>query len=465
MAAIERNLAMTRHSSQRFIMLAALLLPAACGFITVNGKPLGASKTAPPKQTAGTEKTAQSSHTPTLDNGSSSGKSRKDAGTSRQAVADGNKANAQLYDAVNEDRVPEELMAALESARARSQQVGDESSVAFLDRRLQTYRFIAGMLALEQGDAGPIKAALGGKLEKQGVLPNKHAKLTITVKRGRCYTVAMKWKRPTGTERERDYAWTASKPGSIQRYGIRHTHSSLPQQHGLCATADTQATLRVEHAASGSKPRLQYVVMSWEKSELPLDQVIYAQVRWADVCSAQPWQKLWLDPIPGSIVFVDNEPLLVSSISVRTAGLILHNASGGQVGGRLAEIRDQPKGPIRFRTQFSMPTCSEAKWAETATSRRAAKCHEVIDRKYDKLSAAAQRRADAARSVAGIQAAQRKLASLGTAEGKARRSKCGALDRKLNAEVERAFNTIVDHYADGSPPRSMGRVTRLQLER
>lgn len=449
-------------TSKISICLATLVLVApmaGCSLLKVNGKPLfGGKNAAPAGGDAAGGDTASSG-----DGRSSGGGNQVSAANSdalKKVIDEGNAANNTLFEAFKNDEVPADALASLETAAKKSAELGDPKSAAFYELRVHTYRFIQAMHALDGGDEGPIGELMQGKVEKKGVA-GKDLEVALKLKADHCYKIALKWKSPTGSEKLHEYDWSATKPQAIQQFRVSVVHPYLPWSFGMCATADTQATFTAEYNASGSKPRLQYAVVSWPRDEVPGREMLYASVVPPDKCSAEVWKSLWLDPIPGSIVYSDNEPLLLSSVSTQGGSTTLLSATGGQWARPLSNLNGSPEDAAKVGVNFSMPHCSDSDYAASTLSKKAAKCHEAIDRKYDRKFSDAEAVRDNAVTIGALQAAENKLGRLREAEGNERRSKCGGVDGQLEAEVEKAFNEIVDAFADGASPKSDERMAEL----
>ena len=189
--------------------------------------------------------------------------------------------------------------------------------------------------------------------------------------------------------------------------------------------------------------------------------MLHASVVPPDKCSAEVWKSLWLDPIPSSIVYSENEPLLLSGVSTQGGSTTLLNATGTQGARPISNLKGSPNDSARVGVNFSMPRCSASDYAASSLSKKAAKCHEAIDRKYDRKFADAEAVRDNAVTIGALRAAENKLSRLREAEGNERRSKCGGVDGKLEADVEKAFNEIVDAFADGASPKSDERMAEL----
>ena len=454
-------------TSKISICIAALAVAApltGCSLLKVNGKPLFGGKKA---DAAGTDASGGDAPASGAGGGPSGGGgddqvTAANTGELEQVIDEGNAANDALFEAFKNDQVPADALASLESAAKKTAELGDPKSAAFYELRVHTYRFIAAMQALDGGDEGPIAELMQGKVEKEGV-SGKDLEVSVKLKADHCYKVALKWKSPTGTEDLRGYDWTASKPQAIQRFRLSVVHPYLPWSFGMCATEDTQAKFTAEFNASGSKPRLQYAVVSWPRDEVPGSEMLHASVVPPDKCSAKAWKSLWLDPIPGSIVYGADEPLLLSGVSTNGGSATLLNATGTQGARPLTSLKGSPKASARVAVQFSMPRCLGSESAASSLSKKAAKCHEAIDRKYDRKFEYAEAVRDNAPTIGALRSAEAKLSRLREAEGNERRSKCGGVDNKLEADVERAFNEIVDAFADGATPKSDQRMKRLHL--
>lgn len=461
---------MARHPRPTSLLALLPLLGLGCGLIKINGKPLFAGKEAPAGSNAAAEEPGSSGSSGSGSAADGGGATMADAPANAddrqrlsEAIDSGNAANHDLFEAAKKDEVPADLLARLAAAEATAKELGAASSAQFFGIRRYGYEYLAALRAADEGDTGPIAELMGGTVVGKGVAGSKAPKIDVKVKKDHCYVIAMRWRQPTGTEEIRDYEWTSKSPSKIQRFRQDYVHPYTPWAFGVCGTADTTATFSAKYHASGTKDRLQYVVMSWKRSEMPLEQAMHTSVLIPDPCSAPSWKALWTNPIPGSIVYYDDEPVLITNITAGQRQVSMVEADAGQRAGSTTRLRDEPKDAPRF-SGFRMPKCWSSEGAESSLSRKAAKCHEAIDAKYDARFDAVDRQLSNARTIAAAEQAERKREQLVNAEGKERRSKCSGVDQQLGKEVERTYDEIVDLFNDGHAPPSMGRVAALDSE-
>ena len=440
-------------------LASASALVVGCGLLQINGKPIGKSSSA----AAPTETSADTA----TDDATPAGERSSDDAI-RVARNAGNEANAELFEAVKRDEIPPALLQQMVKTEELLLADGGPDAARFFTGRVRTYRFVQAMLALHGGDDEPLQKLYSAELVDHGTTGGKkRATVKIQAKKDHCYVMALKWQAPSGEESVEDAAWSTGKPGVAQRFQWRYTHPRVLDAQGFCATADSSATFDAKVSVAGSKPRLDYAVLSWTRDAMPAEISRYIEVHSNDVCSPEVYKSLWLNPIPGSIVYHGSDPVLVhhrmqQQDNGRLDGLSVDFANDENETFKLDELQDAPSGKARVTKPFREPSCAFPPYAESKLSRALAKCHLKLDDKYNRLTESATHTKMNSSSAQARLVAEAKLQRWSEAEDKERATKCDPIERKIMPQVERAFGEIVDAFDAGSLPPTGQRMQSLR---
>ncbi len=312
-----------------------------------------------------------------------------------------------------------------------------------------------------------VARVMGGELVAGGQTKGKAMKLRFKAKAGWCYTMPVKWATATGGEDIDDFAWSAKGGNTpLQRYSLSQERVPWPWTRGTCVTKATTITASATLEFAGTRNGLGYAVVGWPKADFPLHQALYMTTWRGDACNAPYWPKLWTDPIPGSIVYHGKEPYLITSTS--RAGqlwLTLMNAAGrDRTRARKTEVSSTPPAGVAFRTQFSAPSCPGIAYAEGKQSIKLAKCKDSVGAKYEKLYDAAERAQETARTLGAYRAATARLDRLEDQEVSEYQRRCVPIEKKIEAQLQKTFDAIVDAYMDAPYSSHLDVTTRLTEE-
>jgi len=236
--------------------------------------------------------------------------------------------------------------------------------------------------------------------------------------------------------------------------------------HGVCVTQNTRVTASAALKFAGTTNGLEYAIVGFEKAHFPVAEAVDISLRTGDRCDVESWKALWLNPVPGTVVWSGREPYLLTSPSkAGSLWVTMTNVTGqNTVRARKTGLADEAPKNRAFRTQLKVPGCLGLKGASSKLSISLAKCSDRQRRKYDKLWDQAHRAKDNARSIGGWRAADRRLGKLGDKQRAEWNRTCGPTRRKIEKRFEAAYNAIVDHFVDGPPAPVVHRAARLRAE-
>ncbi|MFT7623656.1 MAG: hypothetical protein ACI9WU_002839 [Myxococcota bacterium] len=320
--------------------------------------------------------------------------------------------------------------------------------------------------AFHSKDAGNVASAVGGELVTGGVTEGKQMKISFAAKKGHCYSLWSRWKNRTGGEKLKDWKWNAKKGNThLQNYAIDAHNVPWNSTRGLCATKDTKVHNTAELVFAGTRNGLEYAVVGWSKDKFPVQEAVDMTVWSGDRCDVDHWKGLWMDPIPGSIMWQGKEAFLLTDPS-RTgqSSVSMRNISGGDVRGRKQELADNAPKSVAFKSQFHAPRCAGLDSATSKLSIKLAKCKHTQREKYAKLFSDTRKRKEQAKRGRSWLNANAKLKALPEKRDKEYAAKCKPTRKKIEGIWEKTYNGLVDNYTDAAPAASIKRAEHLTAE-
>lgn len=348
------------------------------------------------------------------------------------------------------EAIPDDKLKGLEKAIGALRKDAPDSA-AYYSYYLTQYTLENAFWQSDTDAPRTIGTTLASEVVTSGASDGKKLTLNFNAKAGHCYTVLMRYKTTTGREEINKLDWKARAGNTnIQRYYYTR-YSDEPdvmRMVGACATKDTPVTLTADLVFAGTKNALRYAVVGSPKDKFPVHLATYASIEIGDKCDYDAWHNLWVDPIPGSLVYDGTEPFLVSSPDRAGGGWVtLLSATMGQPRAQKKELVTAPPRTVKFSTQFKFPGCSR-ETAEHADSIRFQKCHAQIDAKYKGQWDAAERARDNAITYLARRAAEAQLNRIDEADENDREKLCKPIEDQIAKKWEAAFNKIVDKYTD-----------------
>lgn len=339
----------------------------------------------------------------------------------------------------------DELKAAAEKVKAV-----DERAYRYYGHLLTTYAIENAWRGDEKATGKTIAGLLGGDVAADGVTEGKAMSVSFAGKKGHCYTAMMRFKTSTGQEKLEHFDISAKGGNTpLQPYSIWPRQLKWERQDGVCLTKDTTVTIKSDLVFAGTRNGVRYVVVDHAKDKFPIYLATYLNARWGDSCDTEHWYSLWTDPVPGSIVYSGKEAFLLTSPdragqSWNTlASVTLQNSVRIQK----KDLVSTPPKQVVFATQFRFPGCPRND-PDHADSIKLAKCHDSIDKKYQKPWDAAVAEKEGARTPGAYKAAQAKIDRIKEQDASDRAKVCDPIENGIAKKWEAMYNKIVDFYAD-----------------
>lgn len=397
-------------------------------------------------------------------------KERKDREDAKARVSDKlrqiNNLRKELDDIVHrgETAIPAEKLKEFKALEDSVREASEDTGHYYAHVRTGYMMENAWWLPEAEGPA-QIASILGGELVAGGANDGKKLALSFNAKAGQCYTVVMRYRTVTGKEEIKDTAWSGKGGNTpLQRFWVYSYGSTTQKIVGTCATKDTAVTLNADLIFAGTKNGLRYAVVGTPKAKFPMYVATYMYVPVSDSCDTDAWQQLWMDPIPGSIVYSGNEAyLLTSPDRAGQLWVTMRNASMQETRARKPDLMTDPPKNLKFGAQFKFPGCPK-EHAEAPDSMRLAKCHTQITSKYDPQWDAARKAKDNALTIGALRAANIRLDALDEAETKERERLCQPIEDQIAKKWEQTFNKIVDSYTDSPQKSVIDRVSELKAQ-
>lgn len=235
----------------------------------------------------------------------------------------------------------------------------------------------------------------------------------------------------------------------LQFYHVPTANLKWERIQGICATKDVTVNLTGELVFAGTRNAVRYAVISHTKDKFPLYLATYSSVWSGDSCDQEAWGNMWFDPVPGSVVYSGKEAFLMTSPdragqSWNSLANVTHKDS---VRLQKKQLSQTPPKPVQFASQFSFGGCSRSN-PKHPDSIKIVKCHEGIDKKYQKPWDAATLDKKTALTPGAYRAAELKLEKLKEQDANDRAKQCDPLEAAAAKKAEAMYNKIVDFYAD-----------------
>lgn len=386
-----------------------------------------------------------------------------------EATREANRARKAIFQHLSssQDPIPEDLLKALVDAGERVKKTS-EGAALFYETEHRHF-LIDNAFRSPDKEAFPKVAELyEGDLIASGKTSGKKMKVSFKTKKNWCYTMVSRFATHTGGEEINHFSFDAKGGNTpLQEYNsYREMSYDYQRVSGVCTTKPVSVTATADLKFAGTKNGVRYVVVGWPKDKFPTFQATYMGVYGGDSCDTEAWDQLWTNPVPGSIVYSGNEPFILTSPD--RAGqmwVTMMNATRrNSVRAQKQNLSSKPQGAVAFRTQFEFRGCPSLEYAKHKDSIKLGKCHQKIDKKYQKPWDRAQRERENAKTLGALKAAEAKLERLREKDAKDRRKLCAPIEKQIKKKWQKTFDRIVDAYADKAYSDEVGRAERLAAE-
>ena len=341
--------------------------------------------------------------------------------------------------------VMDALQAAIGAVKGASAQ-----AAKYYEAQYQGYAVVNELRANDDAGAGVAKL-LGGENAKSGASTGKALDVDFAGKQDWCYTAYVQWRNWTGGEKTERLELTAKAHGTLQHYGWWTQNTPYQRVVGVCLLKAAPLHLAAELTFAGSRNGVRYAVIGWPRDKLPMSQITYASVHVGDSCDPDAWLGMWTNPVPGSVLWVGNEPFLMASPDrAGQSWNTLRNASGSDnMRAQKNQLASKAPAKVAFKTQFSFRSCSrEVSSAQHPDAIAFAKCANNMDKKYQPQYEKLDLKIKNPSSLKEWGDSKKALERLKEQEDKEWGNTCEAMQKGISKKMEAVFNKIVDTYTD-----------------
>ncbi|MBL8912708.1 MAG: hypothetical protein JNM17_18585 [Archangium sp.] len=398
-----------------------------------------------------------------------------------QVARDANEALKVAYDALKRYEIPsEEQLAAIEQRAAAVE--------AIIPTGGQFYRNEAGLLRLyanlnQTDGADRLKAQLGGAIAAKGEAHGKTFKATFKAQPNHCYVFfgeIITW----GGQEKIDNLGHETGMSRIQSFDIGFANESGLNDkwkgidaRGVCTVSAGQVSFSGGLQVAGSRNGLRYVVLDFARSEFPVLLATHLNLDLPDWCDPDSWAELFVNPVPGTIGYLGNEPVVLTAADPVGGNRDMRFAHAGKPFDSSRSNKDQltstPPQKISFKVPWEFKRCpekTEGAMPDAPLSRQIAQCEANIEKKYAGAWADVDRRRDAADRLSGKYikyynpAAEEKASRLRDAYDRDWDAQCKPIEEKAKKTLEARFNKLVDLLTDKPPVDTLKRADLAAAE-
>ncbi len=210
--------------------------------------------------------------------------------------------------------IPADLLAQFDAAVAAAKT--NKAPVGWYERQQVQLNVANGFRLDDQAAFAAVAKALSGELVASGFNKQKAFSTKFNVKKDYCYLAVMRFGTASGTERLENLTFHGPSANTgVQEFYVSPRSEVWESMRGVCATQAGAVTVDGDATFAGTKNGIRFAVVAWPRAEVPAYVTQQVNVVAGDLCDTQAWKNLWTNPVPGSLVYVGNEPYLVSSTS------------------------------------------------------------------------------------------------------------------------------------------------------
>lgn len=374
--------------------------------------------------------------------------------------------------------LPADKISQLDGKRKEFASAGLAAEARYLEHLMTYYKIENGWRAEGAKSAEAVAAGHGGSAVTSGEVTGKDKMqvFKFQAKEGHCYTVALRMKIAGGNDdRMSDFYMDGGKENSsLQRYHFdaRRTRGSgfnkalaKTYTYGACALKATEVAVSVQMTYAGSTNGLRYVVVETPREKLSQYVALDLEPQKNDSCDVDNWASLWLNPIPGSVLYGKEEPFIPFDIgNSEDMWTTSYAANLAEVRIKREDFTSTPPKTFKFEGKPKFKGCpKELKYAHSADGIKIATCYEKLAKRYDPQFDAARKARDNALGIVAVVAANKRLDALQDQyDGEVERT-CGKMEDDIEKKYEAAYSKIVDFYNSTPVKSSYDRGKDLKL--
>jgi hypothetical protein len=444
------------------------LLLCACGLVNVN---LG-----------GAASSLGGSSDPEDESSSGSGKSSSKSSDTSDALRSDTKKMLNELDGLvldKPDPIPADKIAALEGKGKELTSAGLKDEASYVQHVLTYYRLENAFRAEPAKTAEAVAKQLGGAVTAQGELVGKDKPVSFkfSAQAGKCYTVLSRMKNAGGDDdRMSGMFLDGGKDGSfLQRYDISprttrgaglHRNLSKSYTLGACALKPMDVTFSASLQYAGTQNGLRYVVIEHARDKFPMYLAVDLEVRLNDSCDVESWTNMWMEPLPGAVLYGKSEPFLAPDVgTAEELWMTAWDAGQHEVRLQRKDVTSTPPKQFKFGSDFKFRGCPHnVKDAHSPDGIKAATCYEALDKRYNPQFDAAEKARDSATTLLAGVNAQKRLDALNNQYNDEKARTCGKIEAETAKKMEAVYNKIVDFYSSTPPKPPFDRAAEMQRQ-
>jgi len=305
---------------------------------------------------------------------------------------------------------------------------------------------------------------LDGTFIDSGVVKTGAIKLSIPADADWCYAVVMRFEKDTGDEEVADVRLKASA-GSMSRFVVPHRGVGWQGFSGACVDTTNRMSVTGKVTRKG-KNDLHYVIVGWPRASFPRFVASYMTVVLDDPCDTDAWLSTWTKPVPGSLVYRADTPVVVLQAERPSKDTVTLLSLNGE---RIFDVKKSELSSVAPATRkldvpFAFKGCPGVEVAEHTESIKLAKCHEGIDKYLGPPLRNAMLALERASTDAAREKAEKEVTRLKDKDTSERAKKCEPIEEKIRERARRAHERALDHHTDTAVVAPFDRASDLQKQ-
>ncbi len=340
---------------------------------------------------------------------------------------------------------------------------GDPKVAPYYERLRNEYNLYNAILSQD--------TAAVGKLTKSTVVSNgmtkgNSIKIPVKVKPGHCSAIIAAWKNYGGKERMETPIFTGDLQ-KMQMFKIAASGWKRMEQnfYGACSPKGGKFTMTSNLEFSGKKNGLTYTIVEWSKDAYPIEVALRTRVNVLDRCDSVVWESLWMNPIPGTLLWNEQEPLLLNDgWAARMTEIKTHDLATKKKNVKVKVASAQAPASRSVSASLVDLQCP----SRNPTSKETAsfnKCHNKIEGKYAAFRAKWMQKRDQAKRGRAWLRAKSEITKSYERERKEFARSCGKKLAKIEKKVKSVFDKLVDHFQANGVNSKLDVPARMKLER
>jgi len=234
--------------------------------------------------------------------------------------------------------------------------------------------------------------------------------------------------------------------------------------YGACSPQGGKFIMNSGLEFSGTKNGLTYTIVEWSKEDYPIEMALHTRANVLDPCDSVVWESAWMDPIPGTLVWNDEEPFLLNDgWDARMSIVKTRNLANKKKGIRIKKISAQAPASRAISASLVDLQCP----TRNPTSKETIafnKCHNKIEGKYAVFRAKWMQKRDTAKRGRAWLRAKSEITKSYERERKEFARSCGKKLAKIETKLKAVIDKLVDHFSDNGVNSKLDVPARMKLE-